>query len=72
MSSGFEILRDSTKNRPFYYVAVNDYMANGGDGYQFLSNATQRWDTHIKIRDGLIEYIKTHNPLPLNFEKRAL
>jgi 2',3'-cyclic-nucleotide 2'-phosphodiesterase (5'-nucleotidase family) len=72
MSSGFEILRGPTKNRPFYHVAINDYMANGGDGYQFLSNATQRWDTHIKIRDGLIEYIKTHNPLPLNFEKRAL
>ena len=72
MSDGFEKLGDPALNQPFYHVATNDYMANGGDGYQFLSNATQRWDTHIKIRDGLIEYVKNHNPLLLNFEKRAL
>jgi hypothetical protein len=47
-------------------------MANGGDGYQFLSKASKRWDINIKIRDGIIDYIKNHNPLPLDFNERKL
>ena len=72
MSVKFQMLRDIPKNQPYYHIAINDYMANGGDGYGFLSKATQRWDTKIKIRDGLIDYIKTHNPLPLSIDKREL
>ena len=70
MSEGFQNLQNPDK--PYYHVAINDYMANGGDGYQFLAKAVHRWDTNIKIRDGLIDYIMNHNPLPLYFNERKL
>ena len=53
-------------------LCTNEVVGHGGDGYGFLSKATQRWDTKIKIREGLIDYIKTHNPLPLSVDKREL
>lgn len=52
-------------NRTTYRVATNDYMANGGDNYAILTEALERIDTGIKIRDGLITYIKANNPIPL-------
>ena len=52
-------------NRTSYRIATNDYMANGGDNYSLLTRASERIDTGIKIRDGLITYIKANNPLPL-------
>lgn len=55
-------------NRTSYRVATNDYMANGGDNYAILSRALDRIDTGIKIRDGLITYIKANNPLPLIYK----
>lgn len=70
LSKGFQNLNNP--NKPYYHIAINDYMANGGDGYQFLAKAIQRWDTNIKIRDGLIDYVRLHNPLPLNFNERKL
>jgi 2',3'-cyclic-nucleotide 2'-phosphodiesterase (5'-nucleotidase family) len=70
LSKGFQSLQYHTKS--YYHIAVNDYMANGGDGYQFLSKASKRWDINIKIRDGIIDYIKNHNPLPLDFNERKL
>lgn len=55
------------KNRNTYRVATNDYMANGGDNYVILTEALERIDTGIKIRDGLITYIKANNPIPLTY-----
>lgn len=55
-------------NRTHYRIATNDYMANGGDNYTILTKAVERIDTGIKIRDGLIAYIKKNNPLPLTYE----
>jgi 2',3'-cyclic-nucleotide 2'-phosphodiesterase (5'-nucleotidase family) len=54
-------------NRATYRIATNDYMANGGDNYAILTRALERIDTGIKIRDGLITYIKANNPLPLTY-----
>jgi 2',3'-cyclic-nucleotide 2'-phosphodiesterase (5'-nucleotidase family) len=54
-------------NRSAYRLATNDYMANGGDNYTILTKALERIDTGIKIRDGLITYIKANNPLPLTY-----
>jgi 2',3'-cyclic-nucleotide 2'-phosphodiesterase (5'-nucleotidase family) len=55
-------------NQTQFRVATNDYMANGGDNYSILTEAIEREDTGIKIRDGLITYIKTHNPLPTEYK----
>jgi 2',3'-cyclic-nucleotide 2'-phosphodiesterase (5'-nucleotidase family) len=52
-------------NSASFRLVTNDYMANGGDNYTILTHAKERIDTGIKIRDGLITYIKAHNPLPL-------
>lgn len=58
---------DQNMNRTAYRVATNDYMANGGDNYAILTEALERIDTGIKIRDGLITYIKANNPIPLTY-----
>ena len=39
----------------YYKVVVNDFMATGGDGYDF-SNAKDMYDTNIVMRDGIMEY----------------
>ena len=41
-----------------YWVATSDYIANGGDGSEILSKATDRIDTGIKARDMYIQYFK--------------
>lgn len=55
-------------NQNVFYLATNDYIANGGDNYTLLTHAEERITTGIKIRDGLISYIKEHNPLPMDYQ----
>jgi 2',3'-cyclic-nucleotide 2'-phosphodiesterase (5'-nucleotidase family) len=40
-----------------YRMLTSDYLANGGDGLFFLSDAVNREDLNLKVRDALIEYI---------------
>ncbi|UFH56839.1 5'-nucleotidase C-terminal domain-containing protein [Spirosoma sp. KNUC1025] len=50
-----------------YTVALSDYIANGGDSADFLSNAVKRENMNYLIRDALIDYFrqqgKTGQPL---------
>ncbi|PBJ16186.1 5'-nucleotidase C-terminal domain-containing protein [Flavobacterium sp. ACN6] len=39
-----------------YYVATNDYLANGGDSMTFFSKSTQKFDLNYKLRNVLIDY----------------
>lgn len=55
-------------NRTAYRVATNDYMANGGDDYSILTEAPERIDTGIKIRDALITFVKNNNAIPLEYK----
>ncbi len=41
-----------------YRFALPDYIANGGDNTDFLNNL-KRIDTGVKIRDAVIEHLKT-------------
>ncbi|SCY55211.1 5'-nucleotidase, C-terminal domain [Flavobacterium anhuiense] len=41
-----------------YYVATNDYLANGGDSMTFFAKSTQKFDLNYKLRDVLIDYFK--------------
>ncbi len=41
-----------------YWLATNDYIANGGDGMKVLTWASERIDTGIKIRTIIIESLK--------------
>ncbi|MGK0368694.1 MAG: hypothetical protein ACJAYZ_000559 [Bacteroidia bacterium] len=43
-------------------------MANGGDNYSILSQALERIDTGIKVRDALISFVKNNNPIPLEYK----
>ena len=44
-----------------YYVATSDYLSTGADHFTPLTKAIDKTDTHRKIRDLYIEYIK-QNP----------
>ena len=41
-----------------YKIAVNDYIAKGGSGFQVLKRNTSRQETYISLRDSLIEYMQ--------------
>lgn len=41
-----------------YYVATNDYLANGGDSMTFFAKGTQQFDLNYKLRNVLIDYFK--------------
>lgn len=44
---------DETKN---YWVVTSDYLANGGDSYNFFKNATDRKMMNILLRNVIINY----------------
>ncbi len=45
-----------------YRVAVNDYIANGGSGFEVLKRNTSKQNTNISLRDALIDYLRTQTP----------
>lgn len=44
-----------------YYVAVNDFMANGGDEYDTLAAAPQV-NTYVLVRDLVVDWVKAFSP----------
>jgi 5'-nucleotidase len=52
-----------------YRAAVNDYIANGGSGFQVLERNTSKFNTGINLRDALIDYVQTlpHNCDPASY-----
>ncbi|EJL63570.1 5'-nucleotidase C-terminal domain-containing protein [Flavobacterium sp. CF136] len=53
---------DSNK---IYYVATNDYLANGGDSMNFFLKNTQKFDLNYKLRNVLIDYFKETDTIPI-------
>lgn len=45
-------------SRREYWIATNDYMAQGGDGFNMFSSPIQKIELHVKIRDILISEIQ--------------
>ncbi len=41
-----------------YRVAVNDYIANGGSGFEVLKRNTSKQDTGVSLRDALIDFLR--------------
>ena len=41
-----------------YSLAISDYLANGGDGMDFLIPITKRFTTGKKLRDVMMDYVK--------------
>ncbi|MCI9845084.1 5'-nucleotidase C-terminal domain-containing protein [Flavobacterium pectinovorum] len=48
-----------------YYVATNDYLANGGDNMNFFLKAIQKYDLNYKLRNVLIDYFKEVDTIPI-------
>lgn len=40
-----------------YNIAVNSYLASGGDGYKVFKNATYYYDSSLMQRDAFIDYV---------------
>ncbi|MEI7473155.1 MAG: bifunctional UDP-sugar hydrolase/5'-nucleotidase [bacterium] len=57
-------------NKKEYLVAINDYMANGGDGYNQFKKDHKMTNTGVYTRDIIIEYIKKHSPLTLETQEK--
>lgn len=64
--------RSKISQNGYFYLATNDYIANGGDNYTFLTKALTRIPTNLKIRDAIIQYVKSHNPIELDYGIRKL
>ncbi len=50
-------------NKPFdsrqnYYIATNDYLAQGGDKMSFFNQPLERYDLRVKVRDALIDHLR--------------
>ncbi|MBF4491425.1 5'-nucleotidase C-terminal domain-containing protein [Flavobacterium sp. MR2016-29] len=48
-----------------YYVATNDYLANGGDNMNFFLKSSQKYDLNYKLRNVLIDYFKEVDTIPV-------
>jgi 2',3'-cyclic-nucleotide 2'-phosphodiesterase (5'-nucleotidase family) len=48
-----------------YYVATNDYLANGGDNMNFFKKGIQLYDLDYKLRNILIDYFKEVDTIPV-------
>jgi 2',3'-cyclic-nucleotide 2'-phosphodiesterase (5'-nucleotidase family) len=44
-----------------YKAVTNDYLANGGDNYEFLNDAIRKEITGIKMRDAVLKNLKEKN-----------
>ena len=47
-----------------YELATNNYIANGGSGFDMLERNTTQTDTGVSIRDVVIATIKAYQELP--------
>jgi 2',3'-cyclic-nucleotide 2'-phosphodiesterase (5'-nucleotidase family) len=45
-----------------YKVAVNDYIAQGGSGFEVLKRNTSKQNTNVSLRDSLIDFMRKQKP----------
>jgi 2',3'-cyclic-nucleotide 2'-phosphodiesterase (5'-nucleotidase family) len=53
-------LIDTTK---IYTLITSDYIANGGDNAFMLKNYSKRTGLNYKLRDAILDYVKSSSPL---------
>jgi 2',3'-cyclic-nucleotide 2'-phosphodiesterase (5'-nucleotidase family) len=53
------------ENNTIYYVATNDYLANGGDNMNFFKKGIHKYDLDYKLRTILIDYFKEVDTIPV-------
>jgi 2',3'-cyclic-nucleotide 2'-phosphodiesterase (5'-nucleotidase family) len=60
------------QSETIYYVATNDYLANGGDNMEFFKKGIKRYSLDYKLRNVLIDYFKAIETLPVATDIRIL
>lgn len=60
------------ENDKIYYVATNDYLANGGDNMVFFKKGSQKFDLDYKLRNVLIDYFKEVDTVKAPTDKRII
>ena len=55
-----------------YYVATNDYLANGGDNMVFFKKGIQKYDLDYKLRNILIDYFIEVDTIPIKNDVRIM
>lgn len=43
-----------------YKMATNDYIAHGGSGFKVLKRNTTKVDTHVSLRDALVDWLRQY------------
>ena len=54
-----------------YTIATNDFLAGGQDGYVTFNNGTNLQNTHILVRDAMIDDLKANGTLTGSVDGRA-
>lgn len=57
-------------SRKSYILAINDYMAVGGDGYSICKQAKPVWNTGITVREALIQGLQNEYNLTKSINPR--
>lgn len=55
-----------------YYIATADYLANGGDGMEFLTRARKRFNMDYKVRNAMIDYFTSVDTLRTGIDDRYI
>ncbi|HTY09262.1 MAG TPA: hypothetical protein VMF29_08865, partial [Candidatus Edwardsbacteria bacterium] len=53
-----------------FKVAINNFMAGGGHGYEIFNEGQNRDDTYLTVRQALAGYVRRHSPLEARVEGR--
>lgn len=67
-----EINGKQVDDNTIYYVATNDYLANGGDSMTFFRDSSLKFDLDYKLRNILIDYFKKIDTLPIITEEKII
>lgn len=65
VASNILIQGKSIDKNAIYYVATNDYLANGGDNMNFFKKGIKTFDLDYKLRNILIDYFKKVDTIPM-------
>lgn len=67
-----EINGKKVEDNKIYYVATNDYLANGGDSMNFFRDSNLKFDLDYKLRNILIDYFKKVDTLPILTDEKII
>ena len=67
-----EINGKKVENDKIYYVATNDYLANGGDSMNFFRDSNLKYDVDYKLRNILIDYFKKVDTIPVITDEKII